>query len=328
MATLKDVAARVGVSTATVSRVLNGTGVISEATRQRVMQAARDLNYIPNEMARSLTSRNNSKILGLIVPYIDHDFFSTLTAAIEANCSRQGYRLLLCTSAGSEERERELLDALKVNSVAGVIVCSRCNDPSFYSHLPMPMVSVERTLHGVPSVSCDNQRGGALAAQELYRAGCRHVLLVGNSYSHSEHLPAHLRYSGFMDECGRLKLDFQECYLEREDLFGSMLAQKLLKQLKKKSEIDGMFVTSDILAAKVQSMLSEKKPGVDISIVGFDGLRISEICDISTIAQPIESMGAMAVDVLIRQINGQLIPEQSILPVSLIRRSSTTARKP
>ena len=327
MATLKDVAASVGVSAATVSRVLNGTGVISEATRQRVMQAAQDLNYIPNEMARSLTNRSNSRILGLIVPYIDHEFFSTLTAAIEESCFKENYRLILCTSAGSETRERELLDALRVNNVAGVIVCSRCDDSSFYLSLPMPLVSVERTMEGVPSVSCDNKRGGALAAQELLRSGCHHVLLVGNRYDNALHLPAHLRYTGFMDECKRINLEYQELYLEREDLFGSMLPEKLTGYLKKRPDIDGIFATSDVLASKVKSVLGRNMPTRSIHIIGFDGIEISDIFDISTIAQPIESMGALAVDVMIRQINNQLIPEQSILPVTLIRRGSTQHKR-
>ena len=106
MVTLKDIAERVGVSITTVSRVLNGKGSISQETKDKVFQVMRELNYYPNEMARSLVNKN-SHIIGLIVPYIDHPFFSALTAAIEEASSHAGYKLFLCISGGNQERELE-----------------------------------------------------------------------------------------------------------------------------------------------------------------------------------------------------------------------------
>ena len=91
MVTLKDIAERVGVSITTVSRVLNGKGSISQETKDKVFQVMRELNYYPNEMARSLVNKN-SHIIGLIVPYIDHPFFSALTAAIEEASSHAANR--------------------------------------------------------------------------------------------------------------------------------------------------------------------------------------------------------------------------------------------
>ena len=124
MVTLKDIAERVGVSITTVSRVLNGKGSISQETKDKVFQVMRELNYYPNEMARSLVSKN-SHIIGLIVPYIDHPFFSALTAAIEEASSHAGYKLFLCISGGNQERELEQFAALQANNVAGVLVCTR-----------------------------------------------------------------------------------------------------------------------------------------------------------------------------------------------------------
>ena len=124
MVTLKDIAERVGVSITTVSRVLNGKGSISQETKDKVFQVMRELNYYPNEMARSLVNKN-SHIIGLIVPYIDHPFFSALTAAIEEASSHAGYKLFLCISGGNQERELEQFAALQANNVAGVLVCTR-----------------------------------------------------------------------------------------------------------------------------------------------------------------------------------------------------------
>ena len=297
MTTLKDVAAYVGVSTATVSRVLNGTGSISKKTKQKVYQAIRELNYIPNDMARSLASHSNSRIIGLIVPYINHSFFSTLTAAIEDSCYKNGYRLFLCTSAGHANRELELLNALKANRVAGILVCSRIEDPSCYTNLDVPLVSIERTFDGVPSVSCDNYRGGILAAQELFDSGCKHMLLVGNRYDQTPYLPAFLRYQGFLEKCNILKVDCSELYLEKEDLFGQGLSNRLMQTMGEHPDIDGVFATGDILAAQVMHLISRNEKDFftrRIKIIGFDGLALSEYSGITTIAQPITEMGAMA----------------------------------
>lgn len=181
MVTLKDIAERVGVSITTVSRVLNGKGSISQETKDKVFQVMRELNYYPNEMARSLVNKN-SHIIGLIVPYIDHPFFSALTAAIEEASSHAGYKLFLCISGGNQERELEQFAALQANNVAGVLVCTRDshNMDELLNRRNIPLVSIERSIEGVPSVACDNYKGGVLAAQELLASGCKAPLLFGN----------------------------------------------------------------------------------------------------------------------------------------------------
>lgn len=155
MVTLKDIAERVGVSITTVSRVLNGKGSISQETKDKVFQVMRELNYYPNEMARSLVNKN-SHIIGLIVPYIDHPFFSALTAAIEEASSHAGYKLFLCISGGNQERELEQFAALQANNVAGVLVCTRdsYNMDELLNRRNIPLVSIERSIEGVPSKPC------------------------------------------------------------------------------------------------------------------------------------------------------------------------------
>lgn len=109
MATLKDVAEKVGVSITTVSRVMNGRGAISRETRDKVFAAMKELNYFPNEMARSLGNKS-SHLIGLIVPYIDHAFFGILTAAIEEACYKSGYKLF---SAHPAETQIESVSFLR-----------------------------------------------------------------------------------------------------------------------------------------------------------------------------------------------------------------------
>lgn len=320
MATLKDVAAKVGVSITTVSRVLNDRGSISEKTREKVFQAMKELDYFPNEMARSLSNRN-SHLLGLIVPYINHPFFGMLTDAVEKACYREGYKLLLCASGNSAQREKEHFSMLRANNVAGVLVCSRIENAEFYLKSDFPLVSIERNIADVPSVSCDNYKGGVLVAQELAASGCRHVLLLGNRVR--EHMmPAGLRYKGFEEECARLGLEARSYYLYDEDLFAEGLNLNAI--FKENPQVDGIFATSDVLAAKLATGLAGWKEKPErLSLVGFDGVNISEYCNISTVVQPISQMGSFAVNILINRINGEIVPDRTVLPVSFLRRGSS-----
>ena len=112
MPTIKDVAERAGVTVTTVSRVLNNRGYISEQTRQKVKAAMEELNYQPNEIARSLT-RKRSMMLGMIIPTIAHPFFSEMANAIENYASSIGYKLLICNSRMEQTKEKEYIDMLK-----------------------------------------------------------------------------------------------------------------------------------------------------------------------------------------------------------------------
>jgi LacI family sucrose operon transcriptional repressor len=322
MTTLKDVADKAGVSITTVSRVLNHQGSISQKTKDKIFRTIKELNYIPNEMARSLSNRN-SHLIGLIVPYIKHPFFSTLTDAIGEACYQAGYKLILCASGSHPDREQEIFSMLRANNVAGVLICSRIDDVSIYSDTDLPLISIERTIDNIPSVSCDNYKGGQLAAQELIRSGCKYLVLFGN-HTAANDLPAYQRYQGFCDACMREKADYYEFYIGAEDLYGEKLHSNLECLFKKYPKADGIFATSDVLAAKVINNLEGiKKKQKTLKIIGFDGIDISEYCNISTIAQPIGHMGILAVDILIKTINGLLVPERSILPVKLIRRASS-----
>lgn len=322
MATLKDIAERVGVSITTVSRVLNGKGSISQETKDKVFQVMKELNYYPNEMARSLVNRN-SHLIGLIVPYINHAFFSALTAAVEEACSANGYKLFLCTSGGNLDRERDQFATLQGNNVAGVLVCSRHLE-NVLSLRDVPVVSVERTMEGVPSLACDNYQGGVLAAQELLASGCQMPLLFGNRIV-SNKLPAYRRYQGFIETCRKAGCPCGEYYIDAEDLFGENLEADIRRARSLFPQADGLFVTSDVLAASIQATLWRVFPGWvgSVPIVGFDGVDVSNYCNLSTVAQPIRQMGEQAVRTLIACINGEEVPETTILPVSLVRRQSS-----
>lgn len=318
---MKDVALKAGVSVGTVSRVINNRGSISEKTRQKVFAIMKEMNYQPNEMARYLqTGRSN--IIGLVVPYIDHPFFSSLTASIMKSCHERGYRLMICSSDNNSDQESDMISMLRGNQVDGVLVCSRSETGELYADLDLPVVSIERTIPMVPSISCDNYTGGVLAARVLKNAGCSRVARIGRSAPKATMpaatMPAALRFDGFCDECKRLGVEFQT-FEEDED------SDEFFTELAKLPEIDGYFVSGDVKAVRLYKALLEagKTAPQDFKLVGFDGLDISDYFNITTVAQPIREMGKLAVETLFRRIDGEMVPSQAILPVQLIERNST-----
>ena len=145
MATIIDVAERAGVSVATVSRMMNNPEVVSEKTTKKIHKAMEELRYQPNAVARALQQKK-SNIIGLVLPFIDYAFFSSLTDAVEEYCHAHGYKLMLCKSGEHQEREQEMFSILQANKVDGILVCSRFGDASFLKDYEFPVVSIEREI--------------------------------------------------------------------------------------------------------------------------------------------------------------------------------------
>ncbi len=322
MATIKDVAREADVSIATVSRIMNNRGAISEKTRRKVYEAMEKLNYQPNEMARAL-QKNKSNIIGLVVPMLDYAFFSRLTDAVEESCHSYGYKLMICKSGEDGEREKELVSMLQANQVDGILLCSRVGDTGIYSRNTLPLISIDREIEGFSSVTSDNYKGGVEAARELFEAGSRHPLILGVQVP--EYMSMNQRHKGFLDECEKMGMKCTEMKVQQENLGQEELAREFIKVIGENPSIDGVFATGDISAAKVLCHRKVQESGIfdRIPYMGYDGLEISELLDITTVSQPIYEMGECAVELLIRKINGKLVQERSILPVKLIERGST-----
>ena len=322
MATIKDVAREADVSIATVSRIMNNRGAISEKTRKKVYEAMERLHYQPNEMARAL-QKNKSNIIGLVVPLLDYAFFSRLTDAIEESCHSYGYKLMICKSGEDGEREKELVSMLQANQVDGILLCSRVGDTGIYSQNTLPLISIDREMEGFSSVTSDNYKGGMEAARELFESGSRHPLILGVQ------VPAYMamdqRHKGFLDECSNIGIKCAEMKIQQENLGQQELVREFLKVMEENPCIDGVFATGDISAAKIACHKKVQESGIfdRIPYMGYDGLEISELLDITTVSQPIYEMGECAVELLVEKINGKLVQERSILPVKLVERGST-----
>ena len=174
--TIKDIAEKVGVSVTTVSRVLNNRGYLSDSLKTRVHQAMEELNYQPNELARSL-SRSKSNVIGLIIPDISHPFFAELTKHIEYYAYKKGYKLMLCNSLLDKDKEREYIDLLRASQVDGIIMGSHTMSVNDYMSIKLPLITIDRKISStIPCISSDNYRGGEMATQLLFQKKCKKKL--------------------------------------------------------------------------------------------------------------------------------------------------------
>lgn len=325
MPTIKDVAEKAGVTVTTVSRVLNNRGYISEATRKKVYQAMEGLNYQPNELARSLF-RGKSHLLGLITPTVAHPFFAELSAAIEGYAHSKGYKVLLCNSQLNREKEKEYIEMLKRHQVDGIIMASHTIEVDEFANVNLPIVTFDRRIKGeIPYVSSDNYQGGKLATNLLIDKGCQKIAHVCGNLSLD--LLASKRNEAFVATARERGVEYYTIQTEI-NVFETKQYELLIRDLfNEHPDLDGIFTNSDLMAVsaiKVCSILKKKIPD-DVRIVGYDDTNIASLVlpQVTTVRQPIEKMGAMAIDLLIQQMNKEQVPVDNILPVTLQERETT-----
>lgn len=325
MATIKDVAEKAGVTVTTVSRVLNNRGYISEATRQKVHKAMEELDYQPNEIARSLFRRKSS-IIGLIIPTVAHPFFGELTNHIEYYAYENGYKILLCNSHLDKTKEKEYVDMLKRHKVDGIIMGSHTLEVDEYINLDLPIVTFDRCISdSIPFISSDNYEGGRLATDLLIGKGCRKIAhICGNL---NLNLLANKRSEAFIVEVNKRNIEHITIQTEINVFDSDQYERLIYKLFKEYAGIDGIFCSSDILAANAIKVCAQfgKNIPEDIKIIGYDDVREASLVvpQLTTIRQPIEEMSRLAVALIAKQINEEAVTMKNILPVTLIERQTT-----
>ena len=325
MPTIKDVAERAGVSVTTVSRVLNNRGYISEATRKKVYQAMEELDYQPNEVARSLF-RKKSNIIGLIVPTVAHPFFAELTAYLETYAYSRGYKVLICNSQLDASKEQEYIWMLRRNQVVGIIMASHTLEVEEYKKLDLPVVAFDRFISKrIPYVTSDNYQGGRLAVELLLERGCKQIAHMCGSL-HLDML-ANQRHRAFMDVAEERKVPYFTVETDINVFEVEKYEELLSDLLTEHPDIDGLFLNSDIMAIaamKVCRKLGKRIPQ-DIKIIGYDDVSIASLVSpqITSIRQPLAEMSDLSVRLIEALLEGKPVEVENCLPVQLMERETT-----
>ncbi len=324
MPTLKDVAKMAGVTVTTVSRVLNNRGYISADTRLKVMDAMERLDYQPNELARSLIFQR-SYIIGILVPSVGHPFFGLLVDAIEHSATEQGYKIMLCNSHHESDKEISYIEMLKRNKVDGIIMATRIMNIQPFLNLKLPLVTFDRYLdNDIPFVTSDNYRGGELAARHLIARGCKNLIYIGGTRNMQM---ANQRGEGFARVCRESGVQYRLTETEESSFISMHYETRIEQILADNPGIDGIFASSDVIAAQVISACTVHGWRVpdDIRVVGYDDSIIAQLVQpaLTTIRQPVKAMAERMINLLNQMNDNQHVPVESILPIELIERNST-----
>ncbi len=329
---MKDVAQEAGVSVATVSRVINGSGSVSNKLERKVQRAIKKLHYHPSTIARSFKTQKSMSV-GILIPVLDHPGYSRMTSIVEKKLMASGYHGIICSSEENESQENDYIEMLLRQRVDGMIINSAARHPKYLSELQennIPIVLFDRGIQGVSchQVYCDNSRGGYEGIQHLYELGHYRIGVIGGP-KYPEVMKR--RIEGTQQAKRDYQLDVDPNLLitvETQSFETGYSATRRLLQLNPRPT--AIFTLMDVAA--VGAMHAADEMGVkipdELSVVGYDDLPIANymLPPLTTIAQPFTEMGELAVSLLLDGIgNPELDPQEIILSTKLIVRK-TTAR--
>ena len=306
LASIKEVAQKAGVGVGTVSRVLNSTGYVSDETRNKVETAMKELNYIPNELARNLLSKK-SGIVAIIIPKISHPFFAEVVLYAEAELMKKGYKTMICSTYSEQNYEKEYINMLNRHIVDGIIAGSHLLDFEEYQGVQGPIVALDRFLgESIPVVSTNHKIGGNLAAEELIRNNCRCVLQIqGARIVDSPSHERHYEFERYMKKHGVTvyshEMDWNDFDYGQYDVMADMLMDKY-------PDIDGIFAADMVAIACIRQLLKRKKKVPrDVKVVAYDGTYVAKVgvMNLTVVQQPIEELAKSAVNILLNMMQGK-----------------------
>ena len=321
MGTMKDVAALAKVGVGTVSRVLNNSGAVKESTRRKVEAAMKELNYIPNAYARGL-KMNKTNTIALIIPTIWHPFFSEFAYYVERNLSENKYKLLLCNSDVSNDKELEFIQMVQENKVDGIIGITYSDLDGFVSS-QLPFVTIDRHFkEETVCVTSDNFRAGQLAVEKLVEKGCKKIGYVG---THSR-FPSETtkRRNGFETQAELMEIPY--AIYDGEDPVMEF-KKEIRNFFEENPDVDGVFAHTDFIALDILEVLDEleRKVPEQVQIIGCDGIKMEAERKqfLSTIRQPVDLMAKAAVEKIIQVIDGEAVKTKITLPVHYVEGPTT-----
>lgn len=330
---MKDVARLAGVSTSTVSHVINKNRFVSDPIRDKVLAAIKQLNYAPSALARSL-KLNETRTIGMLVTASSNPFYAEVVRGVERSCYERGYSLILCNTEGDIDRMSRSIETLMQKRVDGLLLmCTESHRPSqdilrCYPSLPIIMMDWA-PFEGVNDVIQDNSLlGGEMATSYLIARGYTRIACIAGP---QDKTPAKERLQGFRQAMDRAGLPVLPDYEVASDFEfgGGLVAMKQLLALPQPPE--AVFTSNDAMAVGVYQALHQAGLSIpqDMAVIGYDDIEIAQYMapPLTTIHQPKDDLGELAIDTLIHRLNNpEAEPQVLILTPELIERGSVATR--
>ena len=320
MATIRDVAKLAGLSVATVSRAINGSGYVSEESRKNINRAIKDLNFRPNEVARSLYQKK-SKLVGLLLPDISNPFFPLLAKGVEDFLHGKGYQVILGNVQENSERAVDYIHAFSQNNIAGVLSAVD-GDIITYDEFK-PLVFLDRVgTDSEYSIHADDLSGGELAARAVLETAPGGIVVIAGP---KEVDRSHERLQGMIKILNQSKSRYFVVHSS------SFLLEDAVKTAQEVFEhfplIDTVIAPSDIHAiALIQEAYRRNiRVPADLQVIGYDDIPISNLVvpPLTTIHQPAYEIGYQGAEMLYQLMNNKKVNQKKIvLPVTLIERDT------
>ncbi|MEI5994376.1 LacI family DNA-binding transcriptional regulator [Candidatus Enterococcus mansonii] len=312
MVTIKDVAKHAGVSVASVSRYINKNGYVRTETGKKIAEAIKELDYVPNEVARSLFQKK-SKIIGVLLPDIANPYFPLLAKGIEETLIKNGYMMLLANTSDSQEQLNQYITTFIQNNVSGIITALPIK--------PLPDISVvgiDRVYEGeISKVLPDDYLGGKLIGEAILKTTFEHILIITGSLSFTS---AKKRLKGLTDVLDMEKTAYD---IYETSSFNVNEVDKISDRFfEQYASVDTVIASNDYLALKIMQKAQQRGMRIpeDLQIIGYDGIPFADMTypKLTTIQQPVYEIGETAAEIMMQLVAQEKIDkEEKILPVRL-----------
>ncbi|MCW2540477.1 MAG: transcriptional regulator, LacI family [Frankiales bacterium] len=331
-ASIEDVARLAGVSIATVSRSLRGLPDVATATRDKVLAAAQQLDYVASPFAARLAS-GRSSTFGVVVPFVHRWFFAEVLGAVEGVLRGAGYDLLLHNLGDSEGRERffSVLPVRKrVDAVIVVSLALTADEVEALTSLELPVGVVGARFPGLSSVRIDDVAAARQAVDHLLSLGHRRIALIGGDTDDPMRFtPPHHRLIGYREALNAIEVPYDPA-LERLGYFtvgGGEAAMRELLELAERPT--AVFAESDEMAYGAMRAIRRAglRVGHDIAVIGFDDHSNADLMDLSTVRQPVAEQGALLTHAMLAALADDTEPTDTVLPTELVVRGSTVLER-
>lgn len=329
--TIKDVAKLAKVSISTVSRVINDSKPVSPEARRRVLSAIEELEYRPNEVARSLVTKK-SNLIGVIVGDIGNSYVAQIVRGIEEIGRMYDYDIVLCSSYGSPETETKFVQLLRRKQAEGIILVSEINNPEVVAQIEdfkLPFVYLNKyyNIDKSPTVSIDNYEATKVMMEYLKSKNHSRVLYITQEKDKDITIEA-LKIKAYEEVMKSWKVEPIILSIDGRTIEDGYEAGWNIKKIIQEKNVTAVFCCQDEIAIGLINYFYDNNIRVpdDISVVGYGDISLASIYrpTITTIREPYYDLGAVAIRSLLKKLSGELTGEQTIrLPIQLLERESS-----